>query len=351
MRETKSKAKSIKNQQLGIMSLAALVLFGGAIYSGQVQAKPKVKMVKNVEVEASSGAVKAVTPEVKTVAKEAEKSTSATSYWPSNKVATESSAPKAAVASNNTGSNLVSNTSASLTSNVSAAAASAQPRVDVKAMALGAAGASAIGDSGKYDPCAGILKTKNQACTGLECADKQKMLDVSYQICSGAEEDTMKTKRPGSLEEKRFQTSTGFSYAFKNVEISLTNTGLDYNKTKTEYNNLKAQYQPIKRKNNEYLGMGKYMDQATYQNLMGQEKKIEESITKLDLILASNSNYDQFKASYKKFVPDILLDKPEYDKKYRNQTFTKIECEFLNLTFRTDVISQLQKKYSYSCAA
>lgn len=349
MREINTHTNIIKRSQtrhkqiLGIMSLAVVVVFTGGVFS-EAEAKPKFGKSS-----AERAAKKSVDDSDKVPA-----SSGSVSYWPSSKNSNSTTTSSSSNSSNKSDSenratsssgsnNLVSSLNSNSNNN------SAQPRA--AALGAGAVMASGAVTPEKYGACESILKTKNQTCTVGDCEQSQKMLGVSYQLCTASEDDTAKTRRPGSLEEKKFQTSTGFSYAFKNIEIGLTSPSTDYNKTKTEYSSIKAQYQPVKRKNNEYINQGKFMDQGTYQTLMGQEKKIEESITKLDLILANSSNYEQFKASYKKFVPDILLDKPEYDKKYRNQTFSKIECEFLNLTFRVDVINQLQKKYSYSCAA
>jgi len=215
------------------------------------------------------------------------------------------------------------------------------------------------------DNCKPILTKKIQSCTepnangggntgmsAAECAQTNTIVDNVYAMCRDTEEDKLKIFRAGAFTDKHFKSSRGFAFAFKATEINTANKDIEYQKIKNEFETLKRQYQPIKSKNNEFLTYPRALIDREQLSLLNQDEvQIEESIQKLDFILSNPATFEQFRKSYRKFLPDILLDKPEYTQRFKNQTFSKAECDFLKLKFKKDALEQLQRKFNYQCSA
>lgn len=212
------------------------------------------------------------------------------------------------------------------------------------------------------EECAPISREKQMQCGSPLCEATNKVVETLYQICLQSNADSFNLGRPGPKSEKGLDSTSGFLQALTQLEVLAARPNANFQSLQSDWQELRKQWEEKKIKNTSTLNQfttnanlssnnsaNVYLRRLT-QDLLVDSEKVDKKAKKLDFMFTSPEASKKYNEIYKKFIPDLMLDKPEYNVKFKGQTFTKEECAFLDMNFRKETLEGIQRKFQYTCA-
>lgn len=216
--------------------------------------------------------------------------------------------------------------------------------------------ANAVVDKKIQNSCSPI---KKQMCTKGECSKVNELIQEVFNECTFSYNDIREIQESSDFMKVVPKTKTGFNVIFSKM-FGKIGSDFKLNNQNSSYENIKKNYESIKIKYNNYEQIkgqkiiksaqvlpDKY-EVLKYETLRKEEDEYAElarNFKKVEFILKSESDFQKYKATYLKFLPEVYIESQYY--KFEFKKFSLYECTFLSLMTE---MQDLQEKLGFDCA-